>query len=67
MISIQCNGSPREFTKGTTVAELVAELGVGDKKIAIERNRQVVPRAQADTTTLKQGDVVNVVTLVGGG
>ena len=67
MISIQCNGSPRELQEGTTVAELVAELGVGNTKFAVERNREVVPRAELDAVTLEEGDEVNVVTLVGGG
>lgn len=67
MISIQCNGSPRELREGTTVAELVVELGVGDKKFAVERNREVVPRAELGAVTLEEGDEVNVVTLVGGG
>jgi len=67
MPSIQCNGAPREIPQGMTVAELVAELGVGDKKFAVERNREVVPRAELDRVTLQEGDEVNVVTLVGGG
>jgi thiamine biosynthesis protein ThiS len=52
---------------GTTVASLIGELGLGDRKVAVERNREVVPRAQHATTVLADGDRLEVVTFVGGG
>lgn len=60
------NGEEKETAAGT-VGELVRSLGLGGQAVAVEVNRQVVPRRQHDATTLHEGDVVELVTLVGGG
>ncbi|QDT54753.1 sulfur carrier protein ThiS [Caulifigura coniformis] len=67
MISISVNGQSREVARGMTLAALVAELKVPSKFVAVERNRDVVPRAQHAETLLQAGDQLEVVTLVGGG
>ena len=61
------NGETRTVPHGTTVAALVGLLGFGDRRVAVERNREVVPRAQHATTVLASGDRLEVVTFVGGG
>jgi sulfur carrier protein len=61
------NGAPRPVARGTTVAGLIALLGLGEKRVAVERNREVVPRAQHAEVELTPGDRLEVVTLVGGG
>ena len=66
-IDIVINGETRTVLHGTTVAGLVDELGFGDRRVAVERNREVVPRAQHATTVLAAGDRLEVVTFVGGG
>jgi sulfur carrier protein len=66
-IDVVINGKSRSVKVGTTVAVLVDELGLGDRRVAVERNREVVPRAQHATTVLADGDRVEVVTFVGGG
>jgi thiamine biosynthesis protein ThiS len=66
-IDIVINGQPRSVAEGTTVAALVGELGLGNRPVAVERNRHVVPRAQHATTVLAAGDRLEVVTFVGGG
>ena len=66
-IDIVVNGKPRQLAAGTTVAELIRELGLGDQRVAVERNRDVVPRAEHAATVLAQGDQVELVTFVGGG
>ncbi len=66
-IDVVINGQPRTVNPGTTVAALIAELGLADRKVAVERNREVVPRAQHATTELADGDRLEVVTFVGGG
>jgi sulfur carrier protein len=66
-IDVVINGQSRTVNAGTTVAALIAELGLGDRKVAVERNREVVPRAQHATTILADGDRLEVVTFVGGG
>ncbi len=67
MISLQVNGEPRSLQKGTTIAALLAELGLRPGLAAVERNGQVVPRARHGEEVLQEGDQVEVVTFVGGG
>ena len=67
VITISVNGQPREVARGTTVATLVAEMKLPSKFLAVERNRDVVPRARHAETVLAAGDELEVVTLVGGG
>lgn len=64
---IVVNGSPRAIHAGTTVTALIAELGLADRRVAVERNREVVPRAQHADTVLAAGDRLEIVTFVGGG
>jgi thiamine biosynthesis protein ThiS len=52
---------------GATVADLVATLGLGARRIAVEVNRMVVARAEYPSTTLRDGDAVEVIHFVGGG
>jgi sulfur carrier protein len=66
-IDVVINGQPRTLNAGTTVTALIGELGLGDRKVAVERNREVVPRAQHATTVLADGDRLEIVTFVGGG
>ncbi len=66
-IDVVINGETRTVVEGTTVAALIVELGFGDRRVAVERNREVVPRAQHATTLLASGDQVEIVTFVGGG
>ena len=64
---IVVNGAPREVARGTTVAALVAELGLEGRRVAVERNRDVVPRARHGEVALEPGDRLELVTFVGGG
>lgn len=66
-MQIQVNGEPRETPDGCTIAALLELLDVRMKGVAVERNLEVVPRAEHATTELADGDRVEVVTLVGGG
>ena len=66
-IHIVVNGESHEIPEGTTVSDLVVRLGLGGKPVAVERNREVVPRARHPETTLADGDRVELVTFVGGG
>jgi sulfur carrier protein len=67
LITISVNGQTRQVTCGLSVAGLVAELKFPLKFVAVERNREVVPRARHGETLLEEGDQLEVVTLVGGG
>ena len=64
---IEVNGEAREVSQGITVAELLQALGVAGGPVAVERNRQIVPRAAHASTGLSDGDVLEVVHFVGGG
>jgi sulfur carrier protein len=66
-MTIQVNGEPQQIETGTSVAELLGELGVTQAHVAVELNLEVVPRAQHAETMLRDGDCLEVVTLVGGG
>lgn len=66
-IDVVINGQPRSFADGTTVLAMLDELGFAGKPVAVERNRDVIPRAQHATTILVDGDRLEVVTFVGGG
>lgn len=68
MPSIHLNGESRQFdTSVTTLAALVAALDLGGKRIAIERNGEIVPRSQHASTPLLDGDALEIVVAVGGG
>jgi sulfur carrier protein len=64
---VQINGESREIADGSTVAALLRELGVMQPHVAVELNLEVVPRAVHGDTVLRDGDRLEVVTLVGGG
>lgn len=64
---ILVNGVAKKVTRGTTVARLISELGLGERRVAVERNRDVVPRDRHATCELEPGDRLELVTFVGGG
>jgi sulfur carrier protein len=66
-IELVVNGQPRQIASGATVKDLIAALGLAGKPVAVERNREVVPRGKHGETPLAAGDRIEVVTFVGGG
>ena len=61
------NGEEREVAEGVSVAQLLTSLDLDPRGLAVERNLELVPRANHAETMLVEGDRVEVVTLVGGG
>ena len=61
------NGAERAIADGRTIADLVAELGLGGRRIAVEVNRDVVPKAEYSSRTIAAGDQIEIVQFVGGG
>jgi thiamine biosynthesis protein ThiS len=61
------NGEARQTDDGMTVASLLESLGLPQKGVAVERNREIVPRSLYATTRLEEGDRLEVVQFVGGG
>ena len=64
---ITVNGHERQVADGTTVAGLIRDLGLHKAACAAEVNRELVPRRVHAEKALKDGDVIELVTLVGGG
>ena len=67
MLDIKINGESRQFPEALTVAGLIDQLGYTGKRIAVERNGEIVPRGRHAETTLAEGDVLEIVVAVGGG
>lgn len=63
---VQVNGEPREVA-AATILGLVQELALDPRKVAVERNLEIVPRSLHATTVLAEGDRIELVVFVGGG
>ena len=66
-LHLTLNGAPHTATAGETVADLLVALKIARETVAVERNRDVVRRADHATTLLQAGDVIELVQFVGGG
>ncbi len=66
-MQIILNGAPHQVSSPCTVAQLVEELGYAGKRIAVERNGEIVVRSEYESTQLDDGDQVEIVVAVGGG
>jgi sulfur carrier protein len=67
MIQIVVNGNPQRFEQPLLVSELVEQLRLAGRKIAVERNGEIVPRSAHGATRLDDGDRLEIVVAVGGG
>ena len=67
MIALTINGASRAFDRTLTCAELIAELDLAGKRVAMERNGEIVPRSRLDDCVLQDGDRLEIVVAVGGG
>lgn len=68
MIQLSINGKHREFNiSSMLVSDLVEKLGLTGKRLAIEKNGEIVPRSTFATTELRDGDKLEIVGAVGGG
>jgi sulfur carrier protein len=66
-LTIILNGEPSQARPGSTIAELLAAMEITAKHVAVEVNQEIVPRSRHAAHCLRDGDRVEVVTLVGGG
>ncbi len=66
-IEIRVNDSPLRLPAPATVASLLAHMQLQGDRVAVERNRAIVSRAQWESTALEAGDVLEIVHFVGGG
>ena len=61
------NGERRHVEANTSVAQLIAEIGLDPVRVAVERNLEIVPRSTFGTTMVEDGDDYEIVHFVGGG
>ncbi|HZI67258.1 MAG TPA: sulfur carrier protein ThiS [Thermoanaerobaculia bacterium] len=66
-VVVRVNGEERRFPGGSTIAALLGALEVSTPRVAVERNREIVPKASYDSTRIEEGDELEVVEFVGGG
>ena len=67
MISIHVNGREESIEAGLSVTGLLDRLGLAGKRVAVELNREIVPRSQHVDTRLQAGDKIEIVHAIGGG
>ena len=67
MIALTINGESRTFPGPLNAAGLIARLDLAGKRIALERNGEIVPRSRYADTALAAGDALEIVVAVGGG
>ena len=66
-MTLTLNGEERSFPGLNSIADLVAELGLDARKVAVERNLEIVPRSAYQTTAIADGDRIEIVHFIGGG
>lgn len=64
---ITLNGDLRDHPDGLTVKELLTDIGLDPAKVAVERNREIVPRSTYGDVALADGDQLEIVHFIGGG
>lgn len=67
MLSLRINGEDRQFPDPMTVAALLDQLALTGKRVAVERNGEIVPKSRHGDTALQSGDRLEIVVAVGGG
>ena len=67
MIELTVNGALQTFPQNTSVAQLLEQMNLVGKRVAIERNGEIVPRSQFTDVQLASGDQLEIVVAVGGG
>ncbi|WP_339844042.1 sulfur carrier protein ThiS [uncultured Halopseudomonas sp.] len=66
-MQIQLNGDPFVLDSATTLTDLIEQLGLTGKRLAIELNLEIVPRSEHSQTVLTEGDRIEIVHAIGGG
>ena len=66
-LCVRVNGEQRQVPGGISVAAMLSELGLDHRKVAVERNLEIVPRSTLDKVRVEDGDAFEIVHFVGGG
>ena len=67
MIQLSVNGQVQRLEPGANIAQLLDALELAGKRVAVEKNGEIVPRSQYSDTRLSEGDALEIVVAVGGG
>ena len=67
MITLLVNGEHRSLEPGANVERLLQDLALAGKRVAVERNGEIIPRSEYRNTALAEGDQLEIVVAVGGG
>ena len=67
LLTLRLNGENRAFDAPLSVAALLAEIGLDTRKVAVERNEEIVPRSAYASTQLASGDSLEIVHFIGRG
>jgi sulfur carrier protein len=67
MLTLSVNGTATRVDDAATVADVIAKIGAAGKRIAVERNGEIVPRSRYAATPVRDGDRLEIVGAVGGG
>jgi len=66
-LTVKLNGEPRRVTAGSTISQMLSELGLDPARLAVERNLEIVPRSTLGEVQVRDGDAFEIVHFVGGG
>ncbi len=66
-LGIRVNGEQRRVPHGISIAEMLGEIGIDPRKVAVERNLEIVPRSTFGEVPVEDGDTYEIVHFVGGG
>ena len=66
-MTIVVNGNQTDIRESATVSDLITQLGLKAERVAVELNKKIIRRAEWETTTISEGDRLEVVHFVGGG
>lgn len=66
-MNIQVNGQPQELPDAASVSDLLEKIGLGHKRVAVERNGELVPKSLHSRQQLADGDRIEIVQAIGGG
>ena len=66
-MELKINGNSKEVREGMTISALLEEMKTPAIGIAVELNREIIPRSRHEATVLRDGDVLEIVKMVGGG
>ncbi len=66
-LEVQINGETRRVATGSSIAALIAEIGLDPARVAVERNLEIVPRSTLASVAVEDGDAYEIVHFVGGG